>query len=54
MKKVDNGIWEHKNYSIIRSVVKNGQKAYNIYKDGELIEIEDTLKKAQAYVKNAS
>ena len=50
MKKVDNEIWEHKDYSII----KNEQKAYAIYKDGELIEIEDTLKKAQTYVKNAS
>ena len=50
MKKVDNGIWEHKNYSII----KNEQKAYNIYKDGELIKIEDALKKAQTYVKNVS
>jgi len=56
MKKVDNGIWEHKNFTIIKNEFKNyaiykNQPITNNYQESELIEITDTLKQAQNYVR---
>ena len=44
MKKVDSGIWEYKNFTIIKNENDN-------YQESELIEVTDTLKQAQNYVR---
>ena len=56
MKKVDSGIWEHKNFTIIKNEFKNyaiykNQPVNDSYQESELIEVKDTLKQAQTYVR---
>jgi len=51
MKKVDNNIWEHGEYSVIKKYSPAIKKyAYSIYKNGELIEIRDKMKDVKAYI----
>ena len=51
MKKVDNNIWEHGEYSVIKKYSPaTKQYAYSIYKNGELIEIINKIKDVKTYI----
>lgn len=51
IKKVDSNIWEYNEFAIIKNYSQATKKYnYTIYKDGELIEIVNTMKNVKKFV----